>query len=58
MPFLDEAAQSILARGDLAHLALFTWAAVASVLLAVSLRELGAAIRRSITRHRKPRRHW
>ena len=33
-------------RGDLAHLALFLWAAVASALLAHALRELAAATRR------------
>jgi hypothetical protein len=33
-------------RGDLAHLALFLWAAAASTALWFSLRELGAAARR------------
>ena len=33
-------------RGDLAHLALFLWAAAASFALWFSLRELGAAARR------------
>jgi hypothetical protein len=33
-------------RGDLAHLALFLWAAAASFALWFSLRELGAASRR------------
>ena len=33
-------------RGDLAHLALFLWAAAASCALWFSLRELGAASRR------------
>jgi len=33
-------------RGDLAHLALFLWAAGASALLAHALRELAAATRR------------
>jgi hypothetical protein len=33
-------------RGDLAHLALFLWAASASALLIFTLRELAAAMRR------------
>jgi hypothetical protein len=33
-------------RGDLAHLALFLWAASASALLLLALRELAAATRR------------
>ncbi len=33
-------------RGDLAHLALFLWAASASALLIFALRELAAAMRR------------
>jgi hypothetical protein len=33
-------------RGDLAHLALFLWAASASALLLLALRELSAATRR------------
>jgi hypothetical protein len=33
-------------RGDLAHLALFLWAAVASALALFALRELAAAARR------------
>ncbi len=33
-------------RGDLAHLALFLWAATASGLLILSLREYAAAMRR------------
>jgi hypothetical protein len=33
-------------RGDLAHLALFLWAATASVLLIAVLREYAAAMRR------------
>jgi hypothetical protein len=46
MPFLDHAILSIIARGDLAHLALFVWAVGVSMLLALTLRELGAANRR------------
>ena len=37
---------SILARGDLAHLALFLWAMAASGLLFVTVRELLALTRR------------
>ncbi|HRJ69915.1 MAG TPA: hypothetical protein PK812_09915 [Beijerinckiaceae bacterium] len=37
---------SIIARGDLAHLVLFLWASGASALLALSLRESFAASRR------------
>jgi len=37
---------SIIERGDLAHLALFLWASGASALLVWSLRELAAANRR------------
>jgi hypothetical protein len=33
-------------RGDLAHLALFLWAASASALLIMTLREYAAAVRR------------
>lgn len=38
--------ESIIARGDLAHLALFVWAAGASFLLAGVLRDAAAASRR------------
>jgi len=38
--------QSIIERGDLAHLALFCWASGASGLLGYVLRELSAANRR------------
>jgi hypothetical protein len=38
--------ESIIARGDLAHLALFIWAAGASLLLAGVLRDAAAASRR------------
>ncbi len=38
--------ETIIARGDLAHLALFLWAAGASTLLALSLREAALANRR------------
>ena len=41
-----EVAQAFVTRGDLAHLALFLWAALASALLALTLRELAAANRR------------
>ncbi len=43
---MDELTQSIVARGDLAHLALFLWASGATGLLAWSLKELVAANRR------------
>jgi hypothetical protein len=39
-------ADVFIARGDIAHLALFLWAATATLLLAMALRELGAANRR------------
>jgi len=38
--------ESILARGDLAHLALFLWASCASALLFQAFREMAAANRR------------
>jgi hypothetical protein len=38
--------ESIIARGDLAHLALFLWAGAASALVLHVLRELAAANRR------------
>jgi hypothetical protein len=38
--------ESILTRGDLAHLALFLWASGASALLYQTLREMAAANRR------------
>lgn len=38
--------ESILARGDLAHLALFLWAGGASTLLFQAFREIAAANRR------------
>ena len=43
---MDAITSSILARGDLAHLALFLWASAASALLAFTQRELAAANRR------------
>ena len=43
---MDEITRSVIARGDLAHLALFLWASGASALLAFALRELAAAHRR------------
>ena len=39
-------AESFIARGDLAHLALFLWAVGASLLLLLTLRELASANRR------------
>jgi hypothetical protein len=41
-----ELARVFVARGDLAHLALFLWAATSTVLLLVALRELARANRR------------
>lgn len=46
MPPIDQVTESIIERGDLAHLVLFAWASGASALLALSLRELAAANRR------------
>ncbi|APF37028.1 hypothetical protein IMF23_15305 [Chelatococcus daeguensis] len=43
---MDAVTDSIIARGDLAHLALFLWASGASAMLAIVLRELAAANRR------------
>jgi hypothetical protein len=43
---VDSIVQIFVERGDLAHLALFLWASVASLLLARTLRELAAASRR------------
>lgn len=43
---MDELTQTIVARGDLAHLALFLWASGASALLVWTLKELAAANRR------------
>ena len=43
---MDSIVQIFVERGDLAHLALFLWAAGASLLLAHALRELAAAARR------------
>lgn len=43
---MDPVTQSVLERGDLAHLALFLWASVASSLLAWTMRELARSNRR------------
>jgi hypothetical protein len=43
---MDAILTSFIERGDLAHLALFLWASVASALLAHALRELVAANKR------------
>lgn len=37
---MDAILDSIITRGDLAHLALFCWAAMASLLLYITLREV------------------
>lgn len=46
MSFLDDVTRSFIARGDLAHLALFVWAVAVSFLLYGALRELSQANRR------------
>lgn len=43
---MDELTKTVIARGDLAHLALFLWASGASALLIWALRELAAANKR------------
>lgn len=43
---MDELVKIFSERGDLAHLALFLWAASATALLIAALRELAAAMRR------------
>jgi hypothetical protein len=43
---MDDMVTTFSQRGDLAHLALFLWAASASALAAFALRELTAASRR------------
>ncbi len=43
---MTDVTQSIISRGDLAHLALFLWATGASALLGYVLKELSAANRR------------
>ncbi len=43
---LDPITESVVARGDLAHLALFLWASGASGMLVFALRELAASNRR------------
>jgi hypothetical protein len=43
---MTEVTQSIIERGDLAHLVLFLWASGSSALLVWTMKELAAAIRR------------
>lgn len=43
---MDPVTQSVMERGDLAHLALFLWASSASALLVWALRELAVSNRR------------
>lgn len=43
---MDELTKTVIARGDLAHLALFLWASGASALLVWTIRELAAANKR------------
>jgi hypothetical protein len=46
MPVIAEIVHSVIARGDLAHLALALWAATDLALVVLLLRELSAANRR------------
>jgi hypothetical protein len=43
---MDDVIRTFIARGDLAHLALFLWATSASALALLALREWSAAARR------------
>lgn len=43
---MDPLTQSVVERGDLAHLALFLWASASSGLLGWTMRELGRSNRR------------
>jgi hypothetical protein len=43
---MDDLIRTFMARGDLAHLALFLWASAATALLIFVTRELSAAMRR------------
>jgi hypothetical protein len=43
---MDPITETVVARGDLAHLALFLWASGASGMLVFALRELAASNRR------------
>ena len=43
---MDDLVRTFSARGDLAHVALFLWAASATAIAGFALRELAAAIRR------------
>jgi hypothetical protein len=43
---MDSLVATFIERGDLAHLTLFLWAAGASALLVLALKELAAAARR------------
>jgi hypothetical protein len=43
---MDELIRTFSARGDLAHVALFLWAAAATGLLVFVVREFAAAVRR------------
>ncbi|HEY8382752.1 MAG TPA: hypothetical protein VIL09_11450 [Microvirga sp.] len=43
---MEQVTQSVIERGDLAHLALFVWACGASSLVVMTLRDLSAANRR------------
>ena len=43
---MDDLTETIITRGDLAHLALFLWASGASAVMVWALREMAAANRR------------
>ena len=43
---IDHVTEAVIAKGDLAHLALFVWASGASALLVATLRDLSSANRR------------
>jgi hypothetical protein len=43
---MDDLVGTVIARGDLAHLALFLWASATTALLIFVTRELSAAMRR------------
>jgi hypothetical protein len=46
MSLIEHVTESVLARGDLAHLALLLWAGAASLFCALVLRDLAAANKR------------
>jgi hypothetical protein len=46
MPLIERVADSVILRGDLAHLALLLWAGAASLCCSLVLRDLSAANKR------------